>query len=84
MANSQEQRFSAAEYFDHPTPAIHSPRRITITVPYQLYERLVERSKREGRSLSNLAAFLLEHYCRGSLDRQHKHPPLGITSDSVL
>jgi hypothetical protein len=68
MTYSHEQRFSSIECFDPPNPAIRSPRRITITVPYQLYERLVERSNREGRSLSNLAAFLLEHCCRSSFD----------------
>lgn len=37
-----------------------SPKRITITVPYETYQRLVLRSDNEGRSLSNLSAFLLE------------------------
>jgi len=41
-------------------PAFRSPRRITITVPYGAYQRLIERSEQEGRSLSNLAAYLLE------------------------
>ena len=36
------------------------PRRITATIPYTAYQRLLERSDEEGRSLSNLAAFLLE------------------------
>lgn len=36
------------------------PRRITVTVPDQIYRSLLERSSREGRSISNLAAFLLE------------------------
>lgn len=43
-----------------PNPAFRSPRRITITVPYGAYQRLIERSEQEGRSLSNLAAYLLE------------------------
>lgn len=38
--------------FDH--------RRITITVPFGAYQKLLQRSDQEGRSLSNLAAFLLE------------------------
>lgn len=42
-------------------PAFRAPRRITITVPYGAYQRLLERSELEGRSLSNLAAYLLEH-----------------------
>jgi hypothetical protein len=37
-------------------------------VPYQIYQNLTERSDREGRSLSNLAAFLLEQSCRNQLD----------------
>lgn len=36
------------------------PKRITITVPDQIYRTLQERSTREGRSISNLAAYLLE------------------------
>jgi len=43
-------------------PAIlfRAPRRISITLPYETYSRLLERSSQQGRSLSNLAAFLLE------------------------
>ena len=37
-----------------------SPRRITVTIPSKLHHALVDRSDREGRSLSNLVAFLLE------------------------
>jgi hypothetical protein len=37
-----------------------TPRRITVTIPSKLYHVLLERSDREGRSLSNLVAFLLE------------------------
>jgi hypothetical protein len=37
-----------------------SPRRITVTISSTLHQELVERSDREGRSLSNLVAFLLE------------------------
>ncbi len=37
-----------------------SPRRITITVPFAILNQLVERSGYEGRSISNLAAFILE------------------------
>lgn len=43
-----------------PDPAFRSPKRITITVPYGAYQSLLARSEQEGRSLSNLAAFLLE------------------------
>lgn len=36
------------------------PVRVTITISYRVNEALAERSQMEGRSLSNLAAFLLE------------------------
>ena len=36
------------------------PVRVTITIPYNAYQALVERSNTQGRSLSNLAAYLLE------------------------
>lgn len=41
-------------------PLFRKPRRITITIPDQAYRSLLERSNRQGRSISNLAAFLLE------------------------
>ena len=37
-----------------------SPRRVSVTIPHSLYEELLKRSDLEGRSVSNLAAFLLE------------------------
>lgn len=37
-----------------------SPKRISITIPNNAYENLIKQSNEEGRSLSNLAAFLLE------------------------
>jgi len=37
------------------------PVRITITVSHALYDYLGQRSQQEGRSMSNLAAFILEH-----------------------
>lgn len=40
--------------------AQRSPKRLTITVPYGVYDSLVRRSSYEGRSLSNLASYLLE------------------------
>ena len=42
------------------TPLHRAPRRVTITVPYALYSELLARSDQQGRSLSNLAAFLIE------------------------
>lgn len=35
--------------------------RLTITVAYSTLQSLVDRSQQEGRSLSNLAAYLLEN-----------------------
>jgi hypothetical protein len=40
--------------------AFRSPTRISITLPDCIYQHLLSRSDEEGRSLSNLAAFLLE------------------------
>jgi hypothetical protein len=37
-----------------------APKRITITVPFAILTELIDRSGYEGRSISNLAAFLLE------------------------
>jgi hypothetical protein len=36
-----------------------APKRITITVPFAILDQLIERSGYEGRSIINLAAFLL-------------------------
>jgi hypothetical protein len=40
--------------------SLRSPKRITITVPHSTFEKMVGRSNEQGRSLSNLAAFILE------------------------
>ncbi len=37
-----------------------TPKRISITVAWETWRRLQERSDIEGRSISNLASFLLE------------------------
>ena len=42
-----------------------SPQRITITVPAMTLKQLLKRSLVEGRSLSNLAAYLLEQTLEG-------------------
>ena len=36
-------------------------RRISITIPHSIAKNLEERADFEGRSISNLAAYLLEH-----------------------
>jgi hypothetical protein len=46
--------------------AFRSPKRITITVAYGTKQKLLDRSDREGRSLSNLAAFLIESTLNGT------------------
>lgn len=40
--------------------AFRSPRRVSITIPFRTYQDLLQRSNEQGRSLSNLAAYLLE------------------------
>ena len=51
--------------------SFRSSQRLTITVAHATLEALVERSNHEGRSLSNLAAYLLE----SSLDRRDGASP---------
>jgi hypothetical protein len=40
--------------------ASRKPQRLTITVPWSIYQSLVETSSEQGRSLSNTAAYWLE------------------------
>lgn len=42
-----------------------TPHRISITIPDLVFQRLVNSSTEQGRSLSNLCAYLIEH----ALDR---------------
>lgn len=42
------------------------PRRISITLSFHVHEALLSRSEEEGRSVSNLCAFLLEDALRDS------------------
>ncbi|MFZ9621142.1 MAG: ribbon-helix-helix domain-containing protein [Prochlorococcaceae cyanobacterium] len=37
-----------------------APKRLTITLPFTVFSALEQRSGQEGRSLSNLAAYLIE------------------------
>jgi hypothetical protein len=41
-------------------PMLRTPQRISATLPWQLMQRLHKRAAEEGRSLSNLIAYLLE------------------------
>jgi hypothetical protein len=40
--------------------ANRAPKRLTITIPFSTFQAIERRSTEEGRSLSNLAAYLLE------------------------
>lgn len=42
-----------------------SPKRLSVTVPDSVMKKLLKRSLEEGRSLSNLAAFLVEQSLAG-------------------
>lgn len=44
------------------------PRRISITLSFHVHEELLKRSEEEGRSMSNLCAFLLEDALRHNND----------------
>ncbi len=58
------------------------PVRITITVSQSVYDYLGQRSQEEGRSMSNLAAFLLENTAqeesltRGQVPSRQSDTPL--------
>ena len=49
------------------------PRRISITLSYHVHEALLNRSEEEGRSVSNLCAFLLEDALRDANRSLHGH-----------
>ena len=49
--------------------ALRTPKRISVTLPYAPYKALEERSTYEGRSLSNLAAFLIEEALEQEADK---------------
>ena len=55
------------------------PVRVTITVPYNAYQALVERSNVQGCSLSNLAAYLLE----SALQTTHQRDQTQVRSEST-
>lgn len=61
-------------------PAFRSPRRVTITLPYATYQDLQERADDEGRSLSNLAAFLLE----SSLQVKNESPSVPAVQSELI
>jgi macrodomain Ter protein organizer (MatP/YcbG family) len=56
------------------------PRRISITLSYHVHESLLQRSEEEGRSMSNLCAFLLED----ALRHQNNQPLLPLGAQSAV
>ena len=46
------------------------PKRISITLPFHVWSGLVERSDYEGRSVSNLAAYVIEQGLVATEDRR--------------
>lgn len=52
------------------------PRRISITLSYHVHEALLNRSEEEGRSVSNLCAFLLEEALLGIAQPRAELQPL--------
>jgi hypothetical protein len=57
------------------------PRRISITLSYHVHEALLNRSEVEGRSVSNLCAFLLEEALLGIAQPRAELHPLAHTLD---
>lgn len=41
-------------------PSLRHPQRICITLPHHVFEALLRKSGEQGRSMSNLSAYLLE------------------------
>lgn len=56
------------------------PKRISITLSYHVHEALLTRSEEEGRSVSNLCAFLLEDALRDH--QRNLVPPTGSSNGS--
>lgn len=40
---------------------LRKPRRLSVTIPYDVLQRLISAADEQGRSTSNLAAYLLEN-----------------------
>jgi hypothetical protein len=67
---TQSPATSAAQKLLHLTQ--RHPQRITITISHVVHELLVARSQEEGRSMSNLCAYLLEQSLRPDVPAQRK------------
>lgn len=61
--------------------AFRKPRRMTITIPHSTYLELERRCSEEGRSLSNLSAYLLE--CAVSESLLHQPLPMARLSRAM-
>ena len=62
------------------SPAVRglaAPRRLTITIPFHAHRAMLDRSDQEGRSLSNLAAFLLETALRATAAQDQRRGDAG-------
>lgn len=44
---------------------VSGSRRISVTIPGSTYEALLQRSNEDGRSISNLASYILESWLDG-------------------
>lgn len=73
MDNPRSQESSKRSSPDR-SAGFRSPRRISITIPLRTYERLLQRSDEDGRSMSNLASFILESWLDGVAPPQTKDP----------
>jgi hypothetical protein len=62
--------------------AFRKPRRVTITIPDATYHALERRSYEQGRSLSNLSAYLLECAINQQPSQQPLQP-LDLTEVSI-
>lgn len=51
-----------------------TPRRISVTIPRCTYKALLQRSNDDGRSISNLAAFILESWLDGVVPPRSNKP----------
>ena len=58
----------------HLAKAFRKPRRVTVTIPHATYLELERRSYEQGRSLSNLSAYLLECAISNPLPPQPLQP----------
>ena len=63
MDRSKHQGQAAASAAASAQRLQRAPQRLSVTLSWSLYQRLQQRSDQEGRSMSNLAAFLLECAC---------------------